>query len=157
MTTPNPFQRLEDIESGEYLRRRLNPKSLQQVRKLQQGDYARQAQEKREQDPRDPFDVQQQIQVDTKPPKKEKKKGSFSKFLDAMTFTGDLAAGTFYATFPSGGLLEEETQDQIRRGGSGTDELLMKRLRRRRSELLNIDPDDPWGYVKYTIIAFTTV
>ena len=150
MTTPNPFQKIEDLESGEYLRRRLNPKSLQPIKKFQQSDYARQAQEQREQDPRNPFDVQQQLQTPAEPPK-QKKKGAFAKFLDAISFTGDLSAGAIMAAFPSGGLLEEETEDQIRRGGSGTDEPLYKRLRRRRAELLNIDPNDPWGSAKYTI------
>jgi len=150
MTTPNPFQRLEDIESGEYLRRRLNPKSLQTTRKFEQAGYARQAQEQREQDPRNPFDVQQKLQTPAEPPK-QKEKGAFAKFLDAIGFTADLVAGTAMAALPSGGLLEEETEDQIRRGGSGTDEPLYKRLRRRRAELLNIDPDDPWGSAKYTI------
>ena len=56
MTTPNPFKKIEDIESGEYLRRRLNPESLQEVRRFQQADIARQAATAREEDERNPFD-----------------------------------------------------------------------------------------------------
>ena len=149
MTTPNPFRKIEDIESGEYLRRRLNPESLQQVRRLQQADVARRAATAREEDERNPFD-NTNLQI---PSEKEKPKDRklWQKALDAISFTGDVVAGTLYAALPSGGLLEEETQQQIKKGGSGTDEPLYQRLRRRRAELLNIDPDDPWGSAKYTI------
>tara|TARA_R100000900_G_scaffold117584_1_gene92501 strand:- start:2711 stop:7063 length:4353 start_codon:yes stop_codon:yes gene_type:complete len=155
MTTPNPFKKIEDIESGEYLRRRLNPESLQEVRRFQQADIARQAATAREEDERNPFDnTNLQIPSEKEEPKDRK---LWQKALDAISFSGDLAAATFYSLNVPGGeennrtFLERSREDQIKEGGSGIDEPIYKRIRKRRAELLNIDPNDPWGAAKFTI------
>lgn len=66
----------------------------------------------------------------------EKKQGIGGKVLTGLGYLGELGMGTVTSLLPSGGLLEEEADQQIKRGGVATTDPLYKMLRARRKELI---------------------
>ena len=134
-------------------RDRLDPQKriderLSRVRQYQQSQQARNILREQEgQQERNPFDIQQQTRL---PEEKQEKEGWFSKTLNALTFLGDVGMGIVTTELPFEPLgIYEETDKQVKRGGSATDIPVNIRQRSRRAELLGINPQDPWGTVKF--------
>ena len=120
----------------------------QRIRKYVQSQAALQALKQREQQQRNPFDIQEQI---TKPEPKEEKKGFFSKVIDVISYPGELGMGLLTSAIKIPGI-EQETDREIERGGVGTTKPVIERQRERRAELLGIDPkNDPWGSLQFSV------
>ena len=118
------------------------------VRKYVQSQAALQAMRKREEDQRNPFEIQEQI---TKPQSPQEEKGFFSKVLNVLSYPGELGMGLLTSAIKIPGI-EQETDREIERGGVGTTQPVIERQRQRRAELLGIAPkNDPWGALQFTI------
>jgi len=120
-----------------------NEERLRRQQRFVQSQAALQAMQRRNEQQRNPFDVQEQIAV---PEERQKPPGFFSKALNAMTWLGDVGMGLFTSAVPTDAFgLESSLESQIKKGGSGTTKPVYLRQRERRAELLNQSPDDPWG------------